>query len=202
MAAIIKRSASSEEFGLFIDGILLDRASKRLNKRPDFNAIIKTLTNSQIPTVARYYTVIPLEDDSRQRSFLEAVRKAGFGVVVKRLPPVGVERQVSTDTEMASDLIAFAAGKTGFSSNLVVTDEHVESQPMEIKPPEPVGEVLRRTAIVVCPSREMVYPISMAKHLGVTTVSADFAKFSPKGSMKTADRLVDLSTSELIWMKD
>src|SRR5690606_8296126 len=56
----------------------------------------------------------PYEDDSRQRAFLDAVRRAGLQVVVKRLPPKGITRQVSVEVEMASDIVAFGLGQNSF----------------------------------------------------------------------------------------
>jgi hypothetical protein len=43
------------------------------------------------------------------------VSRAGLTVLVKRLPPKGVTRQVSIDVELAADIIAFALGHFKFS---------------------------------------------------------------------------------------
>lgn len=107
--------------GLFIDGTGLDRATRRLKKKVDLTRLVRGVTSGVTPVVARYYTLIPYEDDSRQRAFLDAVYRAGLQVIVKRLPPKGVNRQVSVDTEMAADIVAFALGHTRFS-NLSVYD--------------------------------------------------------------------------------
>jgi hypothetical protein len=101
--------------GIFIDGVNLDRATRRVSKRVDLSALVRGVSSGSTPVVARYYTVIPHEDDSRQHAFLDAVARAGLTVVVKRLPPKGVERQVSTDIEMASDIVAFSLGLSSFS---------------------------------------------------------------------------------------
>ena len=100
--------------GVFIDGTGLDRATRRIQKRVDMPSLVRGVSAGTIPVVARYYTLIPYEDDSRQRAFLDAVRRAGLQVVVKRLPPKGVTRQVSVETEMASDIVAFGLGQNSF----------------------------------------------------------------------------------------
>lgn len=111
---IIKRS-ERKKLGLFIDGTGLDRATRRINRKVDLSALVRGVSSGSTPVVARYYTLIPYEDDSRQRAFLDAVARAGLTVVVKRLPPKGVSRQVSVDVEMAADIVAFALGHSKFS---------------------------------------------------------------------------------------
>lgn len=111
---VIKRT-ERRVLGLFIDGTGLDRATRRLNRKVDMSALVRGVSSGLTPIVARYYTLIPYEDDSRQRAFLDAVSRAGLSVIVKRLPPKGVTRQVSIDVEMASDLVAFALGHSQFS---------------------------------------------------------------------------------------
>ncbi len=96
--------------GLFIDGTGLDRATRRISRKVDMSSLVRGVTSGSPPVVARYYTLIPFEDDSRHRAFLDAVARAGLTVVVKRLPPKGVTRQVSVDIEMAADMVAFALG--------------------------------------------------------------------------------------------
>ncbi|RMG40388.1 MAG: NYN domain-containing protein [Candidatus Dadabacteria bacterium] len=110
---IVKRR-QTKILGLFIDGTGLDRATRRLHRKVDMAKLVRGVSSGLTPTVARYYTLIPYEDDSRQIAFLDAVAKAGLDVVVKRLPPKGVERQVSVDVEMAADIAAFAFGHTRF----------------------------------------------------------------------------------------
>ena len=99
---IVKRS-QRRVVGVFVDGISLDRATKRFNKRIDFQSLIKGVCGGLEPRVARYYTIIPFEDDSRQHSFLDAVYRGGFEVLLKRLPPKHIERQATTDIEMGVD---------------------------------------------------------------------------------------------------
>lgn len=72
--------------GLFIDGTGLDRATRRINRKVNMSALVRGVTSGINPIVARYYTLIPYEDDSRQRAFLDAVARAGLSVIVKRLP--------------------------------------------------------------------------------------------------------------------
>jgi hypothetical protein len=79
-------------------------------------SLVRGVTSGTPPVVARYYTLIPYEDDSRQRAFLDAVARAGMQVIVKRLPPKGITRQVSVDPEMAADILAFSMGHQKFSS--------------------------------------------------------------------------------------
>jgi len=110
----IKKRTNRRVLGLFIDGTGLDRATRRIKRKVDMTALIRGVTSGIQPLVSRYYTLIPYEDDSRQRAFLDAVGKAGLDVVVKRLPPKGVSRQVGVDVEMAADMIAFAMGHSNF----------------------------------------------------------------------------------------
>ncbi len=112
---IVKRR-EQRILGLFIDGTGLDRATRRINRKVDMANLLRGVTSGLPPAVARYYTLIPYEDDSRQRAFLDAVARAGMQVIVKRLPPKGVTRQVSVDVEMAADIVAFAMGHSKFSN--------------------------------------------------------------------------------------
>ena len=100
---IIKRR-QKRIYGVFIDGVGLDRATRRISRKVDISALVRGVTAGTPPTVARYYTIIPFEDDSRHRAFLDAVERAGLGVSVKRLPPIGVTRQVSVDVDMAATI--------------------------------------------------------------------------------------------------
>lgn len=233
---IVKRT-QRREIGLFIDGVGLDRATRRLNRKVNMAALVRGVTSGLTPVVARYYTLIPFEDDSRHRAFLDAVSRAGLTVIVKRLPPKGVNRQVSVEPEMAADIIAYAMGYTDFSS------EH-EYRPGGTEPSAqrgsalPGGLRLRRTGAagqtaqedveereeerpaqestslaaaprverpenrivtLVCPSRELSYPVTLARELGVDTVSADFGQFNAGDVMKSAAKWIDLSDSETIW---
>lgn len=215
-------------FGLFIDGIGLDRATRRLNRRVDIGALARGVTSGIPPVVARYYTLIPHEDDSRHHAFLDAVSRAGFQVVVKRLPPKGVNRQVSIDPEMAADMVAFALGHSQFST-LGSIDEledkaeeprinrifpgaprlHIPAAPLREEPdvddePEEAAasaeeKKIQKVMVVVCPSRELVYPISLVKEFGADTVTADFSFSHRDDVLKSAAKWIDLSNSETIW---
>jgi len=106
---VVKRKVK-RRLGLFIDGLGLDRATRRLERKVDLSRLVAGLASGMQPEIARYYTLIPNEDDARQFAFLDAVERAGLEVVVKRLPPKGVKRQVSMDVHIAADLIAFGYG--------------------------------------------------------------------------------------------
>jgi len=56
-----------------------------------------------------------------------------------------------------------------------------------------------RIVTVVCPSRDLAYPISLVKELGVDTVTADFGQFNTGDLLKSAAKWIDLSDSETIW---
>jgi hypothetical protein len=212
--------------GLFIDGVNLDRATRRVNRKVDLQALVRGVCSGSNPVVARYYTVIPHEDDSRQRAFLDAVARAGLSVIVKRLPPKGIERQVTTDLEMASDIVAFALGLSSFSKEneyLPVEFEAAKQfaatgggrtgtealDPSALSAPSRAGGPLlhvdqdtantRRSVVVICPSRELSYPMSLAKNLGADTTTADFGQFSGGDVLKSAAKWIDLSGSETIW---
>jgi len=218
---IVKRKERRVQ-GLFIDGTGLDRATRRLKKKVDLTRLVRGVTSGINPVVARYYTVIPYEDDSRQRAFLDAVHKAGLQVIVKRLPPKGITRQVSVDTEMAADIVAFALGHTRFSnlsaydpnefqpqgsalpSAMPFMEQREQAKKKEI-PESPEKETsngpetIQRLVTVVCPSRDISYSISLAKELGVDTATADFGKFTGGDILKSAAKWIDLSDSETIW---
>lgn len=239
--ALVKRT-QRREIGLFIDGTALDRATRRLNRKVNMAALVRGVTSGATPIVARYYTLIPFEDDSRHRAFLDAVARAGLTVIVKRLPPKGNARPVSVDLEMAADIVAFAAGKSEFGntnrynpvSGTVGTGENATEEPPSpsalpggltlrrgigaetaqlsengsedqlqqlespaVKASEPVK--VHRIITVVCPSRELAYPISLANEYGVDTVTADFGMFNLGDMLKSAAKYTDLSDSETIW---
>jgi hypothetical protein len=213
--------------GLFIDGVNLDRATRRINKKVDLQALVRGVSSGSVPIVARYYTVIPHEDDSRQRAFLDAVARAGLSVIVKRLPPKGIARQVTTDLEMAADMVAFSLGLSSFSKEneyLPAEIQAVKNFAMGGAQKAHHGDALdastiapaqrssgpllqidadvkdaRRSVVVVCPSRELSYPLSMAKDLGADTTTADFGQFTGSDVLKSAQKWIDLSGSETIW---
>lgn len=209
--------------GLFIDGTGLDRATRRINRKVDMAALVRGVTSGINPIVARYYTLVPYEDDSRQRAFLDAVARAGLSVIVKRLPPKGITRQVSVDLEMAADIVAFAHGLNSFSKE----NEYMPSEPLEGGAPVhtpaqfmrrqlaeeggsspevekattdiPDIQTAPRSVVVVCPSRELAYPLSLIKPIAADTTTADFGQFNTGDVLKSAAKWIDLSDSETIW---
>ena len=226
---VVKR-IEHRRLGLFIDGTGLDRAARRIARKVDMSALVRGVASGTTPTVARYYTLIPYEDDSRQRAFLDAVSRAGLQVIVKRLPPKGVTRQVSVDVEMAADMVAFAQGHSRFSELSQYKSEeparssgsavpsalpfrrvaaHHRDKDREDAAPKPVSPVEKpaeekptlekRIVTVVCPSRDLSYPISLINELGVETITADFGSFNTGDILKSASKWIDLSDSETIW---
>jgi len=210
--------------GVFIDGVNLDRATRRLNRKVDLRGVC----SGSEPVVARYYTVIPHEDDSRQRAFLDAVARAGLTVIVKRLPPKGIERQVTSDIELGADLVAFSLGLSSFSKENEYLPleleaakrfaasagterdaENVALNPDSLTHTHRSGgpllhldddtENIRRSVVVICPSRDLSYPMSLAKNLGADTTTADFSQTAGADVLKSAAKWMDLSGSETIW---
>lgn len=208
---IVKRS-EKRVVGLFIDGTGLDRATRRLNRKVEMSLLVRGVTAGATLAVARYYTIIPYEDDSRQRAFLDAVSRSGLQVIVKRLPPIGVNRQVAVDVEMAADILAFSLGHQKFSSlseyqamgnpqpSLHAAAELESATDSASQNGDPAAAPkIKRVVTVVCPSRDLAYPISLAKELGVDTVNADFGEFAGQDVLKSAAKFIDLSGSETIW---
>jgi hypothetical protein len=205
--------------GLFIDGTGLDRATRRINRKVDMSALVRGVTSGIAPIVARYYTLVPYEDDSRQRAFLDAVSRAGLSVIVKRLPPKGITRQVSVDLEMAADMVAFSLGHTNFSKeNEYLPVDHPLRSPATASQESTRGdgapsslagngkegdaanaENVRRSVVVICPSRELAYPLGLLKEFEVDTTTADFGQFNTGDVLKSAAKWIDLSDSETIW---
>jgi hypothetical protein len=52
---------------------------------------------------------------------------------------------------------------------------------------------------VVCPSRELAYPLGLSKEFEVDTTTADFGQFNTGDVLKSAAKWIDLSDSETIW---
>ncbi len=222
----IKKRTKRRVLGLFIDGTGLDRATRRIKRKVNLRALVRGVTSGIEPIVARYYTLIPYEDDSRQRAFLDAVNRAGLSVIVKRLPPKGVSRQVSVEAQMSADIIAFALGHFKFSdlseykveqeplsveySSTAMTPEHeIKKEQQVLEKAKPTEEIARlddpnasdieKIITVVCPAKDVAYAISLAAEFGVDTVTADFGKFNSSDLLKSAAKWIDLSDSETIW---
>ena len=219
---VVKRR-QSKILGLFIDGTGLDRATRRLNRRVDLSALVRGVTSGLTPVVLRYYTLIPYEDDSRQRAFLDAVARAGLSVIIKRLPPKGITRQVSVDVEMGADMIAFALGHarfstlseyqgadipdTGTSMSAVMPLARHKNRPgpTEVSsiPPEtvdvpdsqaiaPASPDAQRGVTVVCPSRDLSYPLAMSREFGADMFSADLGQLGTGDVLKSTAKWTDL----------
>jgi len=196
---VVKRK-TKRKLGLFIDGTGLDRATRRLERKVDLSRLVAGITEGLTPEVARYYTLVPYEDDARQFSFLDAVERAGLEVIVKRLPPKGVKRQVSMDVHMASDMMLFANAyfaQKKKEANGSSKAEEGEDKKIVI-PPKKVEKV-RRQAVVVCPTRELTYCLYMLHTIGIETHLADFGLYGSSDGWQGIDRWIDLSTSETIW---
>lgn len=205
------RRKTKRRLGLFIDGVGLDRATRRVSKKVDLSRLVSGLCSGLKPEIARYYTLIPNEDDARQFAFLDAVERSGLKVIVKRLPPIGVKRQVSMDVQMASDLIVFGYGhfddnnpdivggvaKTANGNGIAHTTSHTGSNHENGAVADTTA--IKRIAVIVCPSRELSYAIDMSHKLGVETSLADFGLYGTTDGWQGVDRWIDLSTSETIW---
>lgn len=98
------------KIGIFVDGVGLDRATRRLHRKVDLSRFMASLTAGLTPELARYYTLVPYEDDARQFAFLEAVERAGLEVCLKRLPPKTIKRPVTMDVHLGIDMILFCLG--------------------------------------------------------------------------------------------
>ena len=201
---VVKRK-TKRVLGLFIDGVGLDRATRRLDRKIDLGRLVSGITTGLKVEIARYYTLIPNEDDARQFAFLDAVEKAGLEVVVKRLPPKGVNKMVSVDPHISVDLATYAYGRFEKHTPVIAAETPPveegevakEGEPKVIIPAK--SSILSRSAIIVCPSKELSYAIFTAHELGVETSMADFGQYGNSDGWRGVDRWIDLSTSETIW---
>ena len=207
---VVKRKVK-RRIGLFIDGIGLDRATRRLERKVDLSRLVSGLTSGLQIEVARYYTLVPYEDDARQFAFLDAVERAGLEVITKRLPPKGVKRQVSMDVHIATDVIGFSCGQiktivgrqevgevSAVSAAASAVAANGPAPAIVQAPAAPIAEV-KRMCIVVCPSREISYALYGSHLLGAETTLSDFGLYGSSDGWKGVDRWIDLSTSETIW---
>ncbi len=205
---IVKRK-TRRHMGLFIDATGLDRATRRLERKVDLARLVRGLTSGLKLEVARYYSLIPFEDDARQFAFLDAVERAGVEVITKRLPPKGVKRQVSMDVHVATDMISYSYGHFAQVAEQLET-KAVGNSPTPVMVPATTEAVvapvksekekdIRRCLTVVCPSRELSYAIYMASKMGIETSLADFGLYGQSDGWKGVERWIDLSTSETIW---
>lgn len=178
-----KNADSSYRCVIYVDGTALDKATRRIEKRIDLSKLISeihTVTGTPIETVVetKYYTIIPNEDDSRQRSFLNAVEYAGFTTEIVRLPPKGIKKFVTVDVQLSADIVNFG--------NCYQNDDGV------------------KRVILVCPSKELLYPVSLIKGENTEIIAIDFSRqsLSKQGSKTVADianSSFDFSVKENIW---
>lgn len=224
---VIKRRGGNRDLAIFIDGTALDRAARRINRKIDMAALLRGVSGGVTPRIARYYTIVPYEDDSRHRAFLDAVRAAGLEVIIKRLPPKGISRQVAVDLDMAVDIMAFGLGHTDFMPASSRPEQTLSAEAYALLSEQKVGNgeffrpyapkttatntsakkasttvddaKIQKVATVVCPSRDLAYPIELLNKIGVDTVSVDFGQFNPGDVLKSAAKWIDLSNSETIW---
>lgn len=197
------RRKSKRLIGVFIDGTSLDRATRRINRKVDLHRFVSSLGAGLIPEVAKYYTLIPHEDDARQFAFLDAVERAGLDVCTKRLPPKNIKRIVSVDANIAVDMLCFALGKTANDKNKKNQEKMSTEQPFisssNSSLVEQTEKDIIREIILVCPSRDLSYATQRCHELGVRNSLADFGVHSSMDSWRGIDTWIDLSTSETIW---
>ena len=200
---IVIRRQPKRSIGVFIDGVGLDRASKRIGKRVSIVNLVKTITGSRETAVIRYYTILPNEDDSRQLSFLDSLQKQGVTIVAKRLPPKGIERQASTDAELSTDITAFAAGFTSFEEEYRYSSEEImEAAGVTKEAPVETDADATPHIITVCVCRDICYPLNIARVLGAETTATDFGDGTPQDVLRAAAKWVDLSDATTIWMDE
>ena len=200
---VVKRKGK-RALGLFVDGVSLDRATRRLDRKIDLDKLVTSVTEGLVPEVARYYTLVPYEDDARQISFLSAVEKAGLEAVAKRLPPKSVQRKVAMDVHMATDLMLFAMGQ--FENRVVpksgvdgLTDFSDDFENKDLKINLQTDSSIKRTAIILCPSLELSYALHVCHQFDVEVMLVDFGSYSKSDTWRGIDKWIDLSTSETIW---
>lgn len=187
------RREQTHSIGVFLDGVNLDRAARRLNKKVDWKLLIKVISEGRIPKMLRYYTVIPHEDDARHHSFLGAVEGAGFQVLVKRLPPKGVNKNVTIDLEMASDVVAFGLGM----SDLPASTEGMHDQRGENKAPDSTRTPEKSEIILICPSNELEYPLRLIASRNTKITIVDFKGSGTSELIKVSSKWMDLSDAPI-----
>ncbi len=206
---IVKR-VDNREYSIFIDGVALDRACRRLNKKVNYEALVKSLCVGNQPDVARYYTLLPVEDDARQSAFYDAIARAGLDVVKKRLPPKTLNKQVSTEIEMACDILATVLGRQDAckasleiaSGNYSVVSKHSKLTGNSQEKPSKAADdskPVQKVIVTVCVSKEVSYALNICRHLGAETINADFGQIMGRDILRGAEKWVDLSFSETIW---
>jgi hypothetical protein len=215
----ILRKAKNREIGIFVDGVNLDRVCKRLGKRISLSALVQKLSTGGECLTARYYTLIPNEDDSRQRAFLDVVRQSGLSPCVKRLPPPDFEKQISIDVEMSNDILAFGLGAEEILAHAELhygLSTPLPSKKSQSEDPLPSEEDshdesslenstennAKRIIYVVCPNKEICYPFRLLRSENVTTVVADFSSGRRDDIIALASEFIDLSEESNLWLPE
>lgn len=194
--SVIKRR-TSRLMGVFVDASGLDHATKRLGRKVEIAKLLSSLTSGAKLELARYYCLLPYEDDSRQSSFLLSVERSGFEVITKRLPPKVVKKQVSLDTNISCDMINFCYSYFQVQQLKNSADSKI-AQTSDTEIPQTV----KRIITLVCPSPEIRYATSIAKKLNTSVVLADFGSFTHSSGWQGIDHWIDLSSSESIWREE
>jgi hypothetical protein len=191
------RREQTHAIGVFLDGVSLDRAARRLNKKVDWKLLVKVISEGRVPKLLRYYTVIPHEDDARHHSFLGAVEGAGFQVIVKRLPPKGINRNVTIDLEMASDIVGFGLGlrdlpaSTDPAGKEGARDSRGENKPSDTRTPE------KAEIILICPPNDLEYPLRLIADREVKITVVDFKGSGTSELIKVSSKWMDLSDAPI-----
>ncbi len=189
------RREQTHSIGVFLDGVSLDRAARRLNKKVDWKLLVKVISEGRIPKLLRYYTVIPHEDDARHHSFLSAVEGAGFQVIVKRLPPKGVNKNVTIDLEMASDVVAFGLGLSDLPTS---TEGTHESRGDSNSPKSATTRTPEKSEIIlICPPNDLEYPLRLIANRDAKITIVDFKGSGTSELIKVSSKWMDLSDAPI-----
>jgi hypothetical protein len=189
------RREQTHSIGVFLDGVSLDRAARRLNKKVDWKLLVKVVSEGRIPKLLRYYTVIPHEDDARHHSFLGAVEGAGFQVIVKRLPPKGVNRNVTIDLEMASDVVAFGLGLSDLPANN--EGSHDLRGDSKLSESGAARTLEKSEIILICPPNDLEYPLRLIANRDAKITVVDFKGSGTSELIKVSSKWMDLSDAPI-----
>jgi hypothetical protein len=179
------RRGQKRSLGMFLDGVGLDRAAKRIGRAIDWTALVRLLSEGLTPKVLRYYTILPHEDDARHHAFLLAVENAGFETVVKRLPPKGTVKVVSSDVEIATDIMAhclvLAAGSASPAPTTTSTAPTRETPHL----------------VLICPNRELLYPMRLLHNQGISITVADFMNVGHSDHVNASSKWINLTEASI-----
>jgi hypothetical protein len=171
------RREKPRKIGLFVDGVNLDRASRRVGKKVDWKLLAKLVSEGRALNLLRYYTVIPNEDDARHHSFLGVIEGAGYEVVLKRLPPKGVNKTVTTDLELTADILKFSFQEK--INALTLHSELENTSTIEI--------------VLVCPPDDIEYALRILLDQGIKITIVDFKSHNAPSLVKLSSKWMDLS---------